>query len=351
MSSLTGSDVVMRSMTHPHAIRTLPILVLMVHSRCNCRCVMCDIWKTSATRELRLDDLQPHMESIRSLGVKWVVFSGGEPLMNPGLFDLASVLRDEGIQLTLLTTGLLLGKYAAEVSQLFDELIVSLDGPESVHNQIRRVPRAFELMGDGIAQVKSLNPTIPIRARTTVQKANFHHLRATVIAAQGLGLNSISFLAADVTSSAFNRDLVWPIERQDEVALTASEVGDLDREISALTKDFTTEIDSGFIAESAAKLGKIVRHFRAQLGMDNATAPICNAPWVSTVVESDGAVRPCFFHAPIGNIHQATLEDVLNSPAAMDFRENLDIEANPTCRRCVCSLNYQAGTQPHGEES
>src|SRR4051794_22504674 len=104
MSSLTGSDVVMRSMTHPHAIRTLPILVLMVHSRCNCRCVMCDIWKTSATRELRLDDLQPHMESIRSLEVKWVVFSGGEPLMNPGLFDLASVLRDEGIQLTLLTT-------------------------------------------------------------------------------------------------------------------------------------------------------------------------------------------------------------------------------------------------------
>ena len=28
-----------------HRITSLPILILMPHSACNCRCVMCDIWK------------------------------------------------------------------------------------------------------------------------------------------------------------------------------------------------------------------------------------------------------------------------------------------------------------------
>jgi len=42
----------------------------MVHSRCNCRCVMCDIWKTSESRELTLTDLQPHLDSFRDLGVR-----------------------------------------------------------------------------------------------------------------------------------------------------------------------------------------------------------------------------------------------------------------------------------------
>jgi hypothetical protein len=29
---------------------------------------------------------------------------------------------------------------------------------------------------------------------------------------------------------------------------------------------------------------------------------------------------------------------VLNSEAAVSFRRNLDVAADPTCRRCVCSL-------------
>ncbi|HMU73003.1 MAG TPA: hypothetical protein PKD93_09685, partial [Ferruginibacter sp.] len=28
-----------------HRISSLPIAILMPHSACNCRCVMCDIWK------------------------------------------------------------------------------------------------------------------------------------------------------------------------------------------------------------------------------------------------------------------------------------------------------------------
>jgi MoaA/NifB/PqqE/SkfB family radical SAM enzyme len=302
---------------------------------------MCDIWKTADTRELCLADLEPHIASIQRLGVEWVVFSGGEPLMNSGLFGLARALRDLGIRLTLLTTGLLLGKNADGVASLFDEVIVSLDGPQNVHDRIRRVQRAFDSMSDGIHQVRSLSPSLPIRARTTVQKSNFRHLQATVATAHELGLDSISFLAADLTSTAFNRDLVWPVERQSQVALTKSEIDILDNEITELIKNFSSDIESGFVAESPVKLRGIVRHYRAHLSLDTSIAPVCNAPWTSAVVESDGAVRPCFFHPPIGNINDHSLEQVLNSTAALDFRENLHIASNPTCRSCVCSLNYQ----------
>jgi radical SAM protein with 4Fe4S-binding SPASM domain len=75
--------------------------------------------------------------------------------------------------------------------------------------------------------------------------------------------------------------------------------------------------------------------------LEQPKAPTCNAPWVSAVIEMDGAVRPCFFHPAIGNQRDATLESVLNSAQARNFRENLVIQEDPICRRCVCSLNYR----------
>jgi Fe-coproporphyrin III synthase len=67
-------------------------------------------------------------------------------------------------------------------------------------------------------------------------------------------------------------------------------------------------------------------------------SPRYNAPWASAVVESDGTVRPCFFHKPLGNIGDDSLREVLNSPRAVRFRSTLNIARNPICRRCVCSL-------------
>ena len=73
-------------------------------------------------------------------------------------------------------------------------------------------------------------------------------------------------------------------------------------------------------------------------------SPVCNAPWVSAVMEADGTVRPCFFHKPIGRVDSATtLFDVVNGPEAIAFRAALDVATNPVCQRCVCSLNWQSG--------
>ena len=324
----------------PARLESLPILILNTHSRCNCRCVMCDIWKRETNEQIRAQDLERHRNSLETLGVRHVVLTGGEPLLHNDLSALCNFFRDRQIHLTLLTTGLLLHKRAEEVAALFDDIIVSLDGPPEIHDSIRRVSGAYNLLHKGIAAVRHHNPSLPITCRTTIQKANHRYLRQTVDAARALGLDSISFLAADLTSEAFNRPLLWPAEKQGEIALNLEELKALEEEIEQLILQYQAGIDHKFILEPAAKLRKIARRFREHLGQLTPQAPTCNAPWVSAVVELDGSVRPCFFHRAIGNITSATLEEVINGEAAQEFRESLDMENDATCRRCVCSLNY-----------
>jgi MoaA/NifB/PqqE/SkfB family radical SAM enzyme len=320
---------------------TLPILILNVHSRCNCRCVMCDIWKRESNEQIRAQDLERHRASLKSLGVRHVVLTGGEPLLHNDLTTLCNFFREQNIHLTLLTTGLLLHKRAEEVAVLFDDIILSLDGPQEIHDAIRRVNGAYNLIHKGIAAVRHHNPAMPITCRTTVQKANHRHLRDTVEAARALGLDSISFLAADLTSEAFNRPLIWPGEKQSEIGLSLEETRALEEEIEQLILEYEASINHKYIAEPADKLRKIPRRFREHLGQLLPQAPICNAPWVSAVVEVDGSVRPCFFHRTIGNITTSTLEDVINGEVAQEFRQSLDMDNNETCRRCVCSLNHR----------
>ncbi len=329
----------------PHAhsrLTSMPILILNVHSHCNCRCVMCDIWKRPTREQTDVADLDRHRASLRNLGVRQVVLSGGEPLLHSDLGALCHFFHEENIRLTLLTTGLLLSKRAQEVAAWVDDVIVSLDGPREIHDRVRRVRGAFEAITKGVAAVRAHKREMPIASRTTVQKANHRHLRDTTVAARDAGFDAVSFLAADLTSQAFNRQLVWLDDRQSEIALTREEVVALEDEVEQLILEHAEDIRSKFIAESPHKLRRIVRRFREHLGELPPVSPLCNAPWVSTVVEVDGAVRPCFFHPPIGNLHSSSLEDVVNGEAAQKFRASLQVAEHPTCRRCVCSLHYRS---------
>ena len=321
-----------------HRITSLPILVIFPHNRCNCRCVMCDIWRIRQVREITPRDLEPHLTSLRQLNVKWIVFSGGEPLMHSDISSLSRVCRAEGVRVTLLTAGLTLEKRADIVAASIDDLIVSIDGPPDIHDKIRGVPGAYRRLQRGIEALRQLRAEMPIHGRCTIQKGNFGELRNTVHVARALNLNSISFLAVDTTSNAFNRPGGWSPGHQATVALNTAEVAALESEIEALISEYDNEIESGFVVENAEKLRRIPLRFRSRLGQIPAMAPRCNAPWVSAVVESDGTVRPCFFHRPIGNIHEHPLADVVNSDEALNFRRNLDISRDPVCRNCVCSL-------------
>jgi MoaA/NifB/PqqE/SkfB family radical SAM enzyme len=321
-----------------HRVYTVPVVVISPHNQCDCHCVMCDIWKIRDAKEFSVADLELQITSFRDLSVRWVVFTGGEPQKNSRLPVLARMLRDQGIRVTLLTAGLLLDAQAEAIAATVDDVIVSLDGPGPLHNRIRRVPRAFERLAGGVHALRLLRPDIPIRARCTVQKLNHCSLRATAVSAREIGLNSISFLAADVSSPAFNRPSASSAEGHEQIALNAVEVEELEQEIQRLIDEHAGDLTSGFIAESPAKLARIVLHFRACLGQLEPVAPRCNAPWVSAVIEAGGDIRPCFFHRPLGNTRDGALHEVLNGPQALQFRRNLDMASDPICQRCVCSL-------------
>jgi MoaA/NifB/PqqE/SkfB family radical SAM enzyme len=305
---------------------------------------MCDIWRSTTRTELSTIDVARWVEQWRGLGVRRVVLSGGDALMHSHLWELCDILRTADIGITILSTGLLLRQHATNLVRRCDDVVVSLDGPEAIHDRIRNVPHAFARLADGVAAVKAADPAVAVTARCTVQRANYHSLRATVAAAQSMGLDRISFLAADVSSDAFNRPGGWGDERVGQVALAPDELPLLEAELDALECERGDDFTSGFIAESPEKLRRrLSQYFAALLGRDSFFPNECNAPWVSSVIESDGTVRPCFFQPPLGSVHsEGGLRAVLNSPQAIAWRKGLDVRRDSICRKCVCTLSLSS---------
>ena len=331
-------------------IDTLPVLVVNPYSRCNCRCVMCDIWQGTDVHALSREELERQLTSVAGMNVRWVVFSGGEPLMHPDIFELCDIARRLGARVTILSTGLLLARYAKEIIEHVDDLIVSLDGPPKIHDLIRRVPGAFRALASGIERVIELKPECRIGGRCTVQQSNCESLLDTLEAAREIGLSSISFLAVDVHSDAFNRPDGLNLLRQSGLAVSIEQIPLLESQIEAIIAQGHC---GGFVLEPAAKLGRIVHHFRCYWNFGKYVAPVCNAPWTSAVIEADGTVRPCFFHRSIGSLKSdQELKTILNGPAALEFRSTLDVASNPLCRQCVCSLYWGDGkTAPASDSS
>ncbi len=322
-------------------IESLPLLILFPHARCNCRCVMCDIWKVKEPSEITAAQVASWAADLARLGTRRVVLSGGEALMHSHLWALVATLRAAGISITLLTSGLLLARHASSIAAEVDDLVVSLDGPPDVHDAVRNVPRAFARLAEGVGRVRALAPGLSITARCTVQRANAGRLLETARAARAIGCSRVSFLAADVAPGDFRRDAAAPQLVPDDLAL-------LEAQIDALCDEMPPE----FLAEDRAKLRRILLdHFRAVAGEAPFPPRVCNAPFVSAVVESDGTVRPCFFHAPVGNVNEAGgLGAALNSPRAVAFRRGLDVATDPVCRRCVCSLALREDAGQKGAE-
>lgn len=333
-------------------IERLPVIVINLFGRCNCRCRMCDIWRRPDAEAMSLADLARHLDDLEKRGLEWVVFSGGEPLMHPRIVELCREVRRRNLRLTLLSTGLLMERFGHELAGEVSETIVSLDGPPEVHDDIRRVAGAFRRLEGGVATWRRASGRARITARCTVQARNCGHLGETVWAAKDMGLDGISFLAVDVHSTAFNREQA--LGEDERAALTPDRRGIelLEPEVEGL---IATGECAGFIAETPAKLRRIVHLFRARLDGSATVAPACNAPWNSAVLESNGEVRPCFFQRSYGTLTPGSnLWSVINGPQAIAFRQGLRVADNPICRRCVCSLNYgkglEVGAEPDGVE-
>ena len=312
------AEIVRRARGHQSGeLATLPILALNVHSACNCRCVMCDIWKANTERrEITPEALADHVGAMRRLHVQRVMLTGGEPLLNRNLWALCKQLEANGIRITLVTTGLLIDSHAAAIARHVDTVVISLDGPHEIHDAIRRVNMGYARIARGVVVLRSVPPACPERgvphrrrwspsrraprliARSVVQRDNCEYLSETIAAALAMGFDEISFLAADLSSPAFNRPRPWSAERQAEVAVGPSQLAALDESIKRARAEQDAAFSAGFVVGGVESLVRIARYYRAAAGLGAYPTVHCNAPWVSAVLEPGGAVRPCFFHEP-----------------------------------------------------
>ena len=314
--------------------RSLPLVTLYLTERCNSRCVSCDYWR-HGRQDMSLDAVRRWLPGFATLGTRVILFSGGEPLLHPQWPAIAQLLRAQGLELWLLTAGLSLAKHAEQVSVCFASVTVSLDGTCPATYAAIRGLDAFDTVCEGIRALA--NRGVPVGVRVTVQRANYRELPRFVRLARECGAASVSFLAADVSNPhAFGRQL--PGGFADDIALRADDLPALEGVLERIEREQAADFESGFIAESPAKLRRILAYYRALCG-HGAFPPVrCNAPEFSAVIEAGGALRPCFFIPGPGVLARDDLAQACDDPALRALRADIAAQRRGECARCVCSM-------------
>jgi Fe-coproporphyrin III synthase len=313
-------------------LHRLPLVTLYLTERCNSRCITCDYWRHGRA-DMSLDAVKRLLPNLERLETQVVLLSGGEPLLNPDWVPIAELLREKGLKVWLLTSGLSLAKHARRAGALFQAITVSLDGTDRETYQAIRGLDALDNVCDGIraAAAHGVAPSL----RVTVQRANFRQLPRFVAMAKELGARQVSFLAVDVANPhAFGRtdDFV------SDLALQPQDLRQLGQILDSLERDHQEDFRSGFIAESPSKLRRLHQYFAAIHGQAAYPPVRCNAPEFSAVIGASGRVQPCFFISETGTQLDGDFSSVLNSSAMSALRTAIRDGRRAECKTCVCSM-------------
>jgi Fe-coproporphyrin III synthase len=215
----------------PDVLRRVPLVTLYLSERCNSRCRTCDYWQHGRA-DMDLAAVSRLLPSLRRLGTRTVLLSGGEPLLNRQWEQIAALLGDEGLEVWLLTSGLSLAKFARRAGTLFSTITVSLDGTDAeTYASIRGVD-AFDVVCKGIRAASDNGARVTVRV--TLQRSNFWQLPSFVDLARRLGALQVSFLAVDVANPhAFARREGF----ESDLALRPVDLPELERVIRVLERD------------------------------------------------------------------------------------------------------------------
>lgn len=320
----------------------LPLLVLYLTDGCNSRCVSCDIWQNPRLN-MPLQLAKSLADAAPECDMRWVLLSGGEALQHPQWAQIAGMFKAQGVRVMLLTNGLFVKKYVDDIAQTVDDLIVSLDGGNAHTYHALRGVDAFALVLEGIREARTRG--VSVTTRTTVQRANWHEMAQIIDVGLAHDVNSISFLAVDVSNGqAFGQRA---LAEQSSLLPTLADVDALEQQINDIAQAYTPHFASGRIAETPAKLQRtLVRYFRALHGAGTFAPVPCNAPHFSVVVGVDGTLMPCYFLPAFGKLkpNGAPLRHALNSAPAQALRQAYKAGQRHECQTCVCPLYKDAKT-------
>lgn len=152
-----------------HALLPPKWLVLGVNNQCNLHCKMCDVGVNYSESNfysnlmgstplnmpldlfMRIADQASEQFPSAKLG-----FAFTEPLIYPHLGHALKYAHSKKLYTSITTNGLGLKKWAAVMAETrLDELNLSLDGPEDIHNFIRGNKNSFSLALAGIRELAS----------------------------------------------------------------------------------------------------------------------------------------------------------------------------------------------------
>jgi radical SAM protein len=158
-----------------------PMLVIWEATQaCDLECVHC---RASAQSERDPGELTTEqgyrlLDEIRSFGEPLMVFTGGDPLKRPDLYDLIRYSVKIGLRTNvtpsatpLLTAAAIDGFKAAGVSRM----AISLDGPDAAsHDEFRGVPGTFDRAMFALRYARDIG--LDTQLQTTVTRRNMHRL-------------------------------------------------------------------------------------------------------------------------------------------------------------------------------
>jgi radical SAM protein with 4Fe4S-binding SPASM domain len=149
-----------------------PIVVWNLTRTCNLKCVHC--YTDSAAQkypdELTTQQCKTVLDDLAAFKVPAVLFSGGEPLVRPDIFELAAYARSLNLHVVLSTNGTLID---AEKARRFKELQfsyigISLDSAiPAVHDEFRGVAGAFERTMRGFRHCVDAGQKVGLRLTLT----------------------------------------------------------------------------------------------------------------------------------------------------------------------------------------
>lgn len=165
-------------------------LTYILTYKCQCKCVMCNIWQRQPGREMSLEEIGRFFA--KSNRFSWVNLSGGEIFLRDDLLDIIRTISDCCRNLYLLdfpTNGLQTERIVGSIEKIISLyripkllVTVSMDGPSPLHNEIRGNPYAWKNAVETFQQLRRLrSKKFDVFLGMTLQPANTGKFIETVM--------------------------------------------------------------------------------------------------------------------------------------------------------------------------
>lgn len=294
------------------------IVSWMTTNRCNLKCEHCYQDAREATdRELSTDEAKKMIEEIARAGFKIMIFSGGEPLMRPDIYELVAHAAAQGLRPVFGTNGTLLTPAVA--SRLKDAgacaMGISVDSLDPAkHDRFRGLPDAYNLTMAGIEACREVG--LPFQLHTTVVDWN----REEVC--------SITDFAVEAGAIAHYIFFLIPVGRGRYIEETSLKVLENER----LLRDIMSKADEVPIDVKPTCAPQFTRVAK-QLGVETRFSRGCLAGLTYCVVGSEGIVRPCaYMLEEAGDVRETPFDEIWRESSVL---ERLRTEAySGACGTC-----------------